>query len=130
MPSTNYSITITSAGNGTITTNFQYVEGTNQNATGHGLGIKTSIAVEKNTYTGPSTAPSQTQLLYSRLADITGGVSEQFGTGSWFVVYVGVCTGNQLAKNGTVDPSGCEPFSGADNVGQYTGEIIVTTTAN
>ncbi|MBF0485667.1 MAG: hypothetical protein HQL16_04030 [Candidatus Omnitrophica bacterium] len=112
---------------GAPTVTMTYVEGTNPNGTGHGLGWKTSASFWK--VTGSGTATTETGLTLGRkmLKDLAGTtVAPTDITGGWLRMYVGINTGDSTA----VPPftTDMEVFSNADKAGTYTGTLSVTAT--
>jgi hypothetical protein len=104
-----------------------YVEGSNPNSPGHGLGYKATITY-CNTYFA-----SKGDLKNKKTTDSVLGkvlIKDGFALpvsaikGGWLRLYVGIAT---LDPNAALpDPSGAEVFSPADKSGDYSGGIVVT----
>ncbi|MBF0570680.1 MAG: hypothetical protein HQL12_02290 [Candidatus Omnitrophica bacterium] len=123
----------TTGGAGTPIVAVTYVEGTNLNGASSplgGLGTKTTATFFTETYTGPTTNPTEalSSLGKKRLIDLTGtaGQLSTIPSGAWERIYLGLWTGSSTAS--PADPSNGKPFTNADAGGQYTGTLTFTST--
>jgi len=114
-------------GAGLPDTTFTYTEGSKPVGQVNGLGTKSSITYAKEVFTTSSTPPAET-ILTSEGPQVMKNVSAKHipstdVPGGWLRAYVGVCSGNPAT-----DPTGCAPFTNADQAGAYSGQLVVTST--
>ena len=94
------------------------------------LGTNSAISFDKEVFTSSSTNPTQSVISGPFvLSNATSTTISQVQSGGWFRIIMGLCTGAKVTNSaGPADPNGCNPFTGSDAVGGYTGTLGITTT--
>ncbi|MBF0511699.1 MAG: hypothetical protein HQL13_05140 [Candidatus Omnitrophica bacterium] len=122
-----YAIEVAVAGAGAPDTTVTYAEGVDPTGSTTTLGSRTKATFDKEVLPTGATLPTETTLATKSLSDMTGsGYKVAYTTvaGGWLRIYVGVCGGD------STDPSTCQPFTPADSVGTYNGQLTITAVVN
>ncbi|MBF0485669.1 MAG: hypothetical protein HQL16_04040 [Candidatus Omnitrophica bacterium] len=114
----------TSGGAGVPTVIVTYVEGTNPNGTGHGLGWKSTLTFVKVVGTTETVLAAHGKKMLKDLSGETVASTEL--TGAYLRMYLGVVAKDPAAI--PLDPATSEPFTNADAAGSYTGSLTVSAT--
>jgi|GEM_PF-964468 len=128
LPPNAFAIDVANAGAGSADVNIKYAETTAIPNQLKGLGDKATADFRKVIYDATTVSKSAELVLAAHTKKVLKGLNETItkaeSTGGWVRIYLGVADGKKPAIGSAIG----EPFTNADQGGDYTGTLTITTT--